>query len=381
MLPKNAKLTYILMAVLTGIVLLTFFVKPKAGVTELVVPSQEWPDFEATYPGQSRLKERLGQSFGLAMVLVQSPYTQNNVIALEAARSWAKGRFDKQADFLHPVSLEQYETPGETVLDALAYNLFAGPRYLLEDCMAAFLKWRIEEFHETGSYASFRNAFFDLFGLDSESATLLARYQSDRAREAIDSMLWAFSWTLTIAIGLITVAFAKPTRRYARLQKVLSFAWIYLAFNYLYYAWCDNQVSVLVSAFACLALGLFIRYPFYLSRNDQGSLTVQMVNLSSSWIAFSVWASYTLALIQIVTWIHTGSLVHPDPVSLVLSGFNGDFLHDPVFAKRVVDRTLGFIWMGFGLWTLYQQRIDAIAMAESEESLASLRGLEEPAIR
>jgi hypothetical protein len=136
--------------------LLAYFVRPKAPNLEFVSPRQELPEFEERLPGDTSLSQRVASSYGLALVLVQSPYTQENVIALDALRGWARQQFHTNPDFLHPLTLESDFSPHQTVIGSLLYNLTASVRYPLEGAVSQLVKVQIARFHETNAYHSIR---------------------------------------------------------------------------------------------------------------------------------------------------------------------------------------------------------------------------------
>src|SRR5262250_2873625 len=154
-MPVQRKAAYLLIAVIALVVILAYFGRPRPPLLEIVTPRQELPNFQEHYPGDSGLADRVAKSYGLALVLFQSPYTEKNLIALESLRSWARERFQKQPDFLHPFSLEPSDEPRETVVESFFYNLFASPLYWLEERVGDLLKVQVANFHQTRAYASF----------------------------------------------------------------------------------------------------------------------------------------------------------------------------------------------------------------------------------
>lgn len=370
---RSRKCMYVLVAVILASALLSYFVRPKAPVLEIVSPRQELPDFTERYPGDTTLAERVSKSYGIALVLMQSPYTERNVMALDALRSWAQENFRARPDFLHPVVLKVKGEPHHTVVDAVCFNLFAQLRYWAEELTGQFLSARISEFHDSTAYNSFRTAYFDLFGFDGDAATLLARYQSDRAKLAIPVILWTVLWTILIALGLIRLSLSKS--RYDTLQSLLSAFWLVMAGIYMFLAWNENQLPFLVTSLLSLAAGLFLKYPYVISLEPQSGLVqAKKLNIGSHWIALILWASFSLIAVQIFTWIRMGTPADPDPVTMLLSSLSGNFLYDPVTGKKNVLRIFGAIWIAAGLWTATQLKGDARAARRLEEELASLKG-------
>src|SRR5262249_21383085 len=103
---RTKKLIYLLVGIMMASALLAYFARPRPPRLELVSPKQEYPDYSDAYPNTTGLSERLTQSYNLAVVLVHSPYTERNVEALDAVRSWARQRFQEQPDFLRPIGPE-----------------------------------------------------------------------------------------------------------------------------------------------------------------------------------------------------------------------------------------------------------------------------------
>lgn len=353
--------------------LLAYFARPKPPRLELVSPRQEYPDYSESYPAESKLAKRLTRSYGLAMILVQSPYTERNVEALDAVRSWAKERFQDKPDFLRPIGPESMPESRHTAIGSVFYNLFTGIYYWLEEAVGEILRVRIDQFHSTKQYASFRTAYFDLFGLDNETAALLAKYQTEKAKRAIPVILWTSMWVLAALYALVRLVRAKS--RFDTMRRLLGYAWLLGAGTYLLLACVDNQVSALVAAFVCACLGLFFTYPVVLtSRSDSDLPNFRKIYIGSNWVSLALWMTLSVAAIQILTWIRTGSAGAPDPVTLALSSLSGNFLHDPAREKRLVLQAVGIIWLAVSLWTITQLRGDVKAARETEESLASLKG-------
>jgi len=373
MATPRRKLAVLLAAAVVLAAALAYFHRPKAPLLELVSPRQELPDYTERYPGDTSLSERVAKSYGIAMVLMQSPYTDRNVIALESVRSWAQSRFRQQPDFLHPVALEPATEPRQTIVDALFYNLFSPVRHVAETAVGEFLRARIAEFHETPAYASFRTAYFELFGFDGEAATLIARYQTERAKLAVPVILWALAWAAAVLAGVL--ALIRSRSRFDTLQSVLSCGWLLLSASYLLESWLCNQIPYLVASCLSALVGLYLRYPLAVRvEADSGALRIQPVSIGSNWLAAIFWVSLSLIAIQFFTWIRTGAPNDPDPVTLMISSVTGNFLQDPVRGKRYIMNTIGAIWLVMSIWTLTQLKGDARSARKVEEELASLQG-------
>lgn len=352
--------------------LLSYFVKPRAPLTALVTPDQELPGYAAQYPGDSCLAKRVISSYGLAFVLFETPYSGANVRALENVRSWGREKFQAAPDFLHPVSIRPEKEPNDTVIGALGYNLFAGLRYTTESLVGEFIKSRIADFHSTNAYTSFRTAYFEVFGKDAESATLLARYQSDKAKGSIDSVIWSLIWMLGTICSAAYVIFSPRRLRFERIRHSLIAAWGTAAVSYAITAWMVNSIPAFSSALLCAALTVYFAKPFMLLTREDASLKVAFITLSSRWIALSYWASYSAMAILILTWIRCSLPDSNDPVTMLLSAISGNFLYDPEEGKRLIARALGIIWVAVSVWAFTQRDKDARISDELEAELRSL---------
>jgi len=247
MTKHSYRLAYIVIAVIAAATLMGYLGRPPAGPTELVSPRQELPNYQEHFPGDTSLSDQLVKSYGLAMVLVQTPYTLKNVTALESLRSWARTKFQQQPDFLHPVSLPPVSASSQTFLAAVYGNLFSGVTWWLQEQVGHVLQWRIAAFHDTKAYLSFRNAYYDLFGLTADAAVLLARYQSDRAQQASSVILWSLLWLSGAAASIVAIVKTRPALRFETAHKALSWAWIIAAFCYVSLSLSSNQLAYLVS--------------------------------------------------------------------------------------------------------------------------------------
>jgi hypothetical protein len=371
MFSKVNKVSAILIAVTIVAALLAYFVKPQAPMSELVSPKQELPNYQMHLPGDTTLANRVTKSYGIALVLVSTPFTQKNVIALDSIRSWAREKFQTEPDFLHPVALEPINERRHTFIEAFTYNLFTAPRYMLEDLAGQFLQGQIARFHDTRAYASFRQSYFDLFGWDADAAALLARYQSDKALLAEPVVLWAAFWFAALAAAAVYLIRSKRSQTYMRLQTVLYSTWFLLAFGYIARAWIENRVSVLCSAVICAAIALYLKYPFTIKvESTSGQVILKTRLLDVTQIVLAAWLSYSLFAIQVFTWTKTSAMDDPDPLTLLICCISGNFVHDPFMTKKIVARVVALVWLFVSIWaarqTLAQDQIEA------EEKLASL---------
>ncbi len=373
MLLRNRKkiVNFAVIALLTAS-LLAFFVKPKAPNAQLVTPSQELQGYEAGLPGNNNLAQKVASSYSIAFVLMGSPYTAKNAEALEHVRSWAQNRFQASPDFLHPVSIKQEDEPNDTIIGAFGYNLFASVRYAMESVVGGILQTRIADFHDEAAYKSFADSFFELYGEDGEAATLLARYQSDRAKGAIDILLWTAAWGASLLSSIAAITLSSRSKRFETIRLSLVLAWGLIAVSYGTTAWMTNSIPACISGALATFAACYFAKPFVLLTRQDSSLKVYFVTLSSRWIALSVWATYSLAAITMLTWIRSATPENNDPITLLLSSFSGNFLTDPEDGKRIVARVIGIMWVLISLWSFSQKDKDAKIADQLEAELRSL---------
>jgi hypothetical protein len=371
-LNNGKRLVGLAVAVLIACSVLAYFVKPKPPLLSLVSPQQELENYQAKYPGDTSLANRIINSYALAMILVQSPYTQTNVNSLENVRSWARENFQKQGDFLHPTTLPVTREVHDTVFGALGYNLFSNIHYFLQEQVGELLRFQIAAFHDTDAYKSFNVAFFDTFGRDADAATLLARYQSDRAKMAVDTVLWALLW-LGAAVGFACSLVRRgASTRFNKLRLVIANIWLILGVQYFIGAWGTNEVSSLISAFVAGGIGLYLLKPVAIISHQESPSQITRIHMDRKWIALGAWVTCTFLAVQILTWIRAGMPDAPDPITLLISSITGDFLHDPVQAKRMISTLVGGSWLVVGIWTVWQFFKDEPLQMESDSKIESL---------
>jgi hypothetical protein len=307
----------------------------------------------------------------LALVLVISEFSRRNAEALEALRSWAHENFQKDPAFLHSVGAQEVHREHSTVMDAFCSSLFDPPRYLLEEQTLVFLQHRIAAFHETKAYQIFRNDYFDSFGLDHESASLLAHYESERGHEAVDVLLSVLFILFAFTVGTISFFRYSVVVRSTRGQRMLAFFWFSTAVFYIIEAWTQNDVSVLVSSMMCAFVGLYIRRPIAVSFGEDKGLSFRLLVPERRAMLLATWATVSFVAIQVFNWLHTGTISDPDPITLFISSLTGDFLHEPVNGKRYVLRITGAVWLLLGLWTAWS----VFHRTHSSEDTKALAGL------
>lgn len=368
-------LVSLVVALVLGISVLSYFEKPKEPIIEVVNMMQELPGVQPSYPGDTVFADRVVKSYNWALVLVKTEFGGANVVALDSLRRWATDNFRRDPHFLHPIIIPVPE-PHFSVFDSAIYNLVAPIKYFIDERTADVLRWRIEEFHKTNAYKSFQVAYYDLFDVDAESATLLARYQSDRAKLAINVILCAVYWVIAIVGGAVWYLRARQGQRSTREQRLLAYGWICMGTYYFIIAWTTQQVTVFVSAVLALAAGFYLRRPITVSFGQDSGLSFRLISLGPRILALVTWISISLIAIQGMTWIKSGVLSDPDPITLLVSSFTGNFLHDPTSTKRTILRVIGIVWVVASLWTLRFIRYEASGEREIEEQLDSLDTIE-----
>lgn len=323
--------------------------------------------------GSAPMASRVANSFTLAFVLVKSEFSEKNATGLEYLRVWAQENFQKDPSFLRPVTLNVPVEVHHSIVDSLFFNLFAGPVYLLQATVMDVLARRIDSFHHSRAYLSFVSDYYDAFGMDMESASLLARYQSERAKSAVNVILCAGFWLLVTIGGIVSLFLARAGMRTSRGQWLLAYGWLLVAALYFVVGWTENLVAVVASAVICGAVGLYLHKPFKIQVSEDSALSLKLVTLSPQFIAIFAWISVSLVAIRLITWVKTGTLFAPDPLTLLASSWSGDFLHDPVHAKKNITRTVGMLWLLYGFWTAYYVSYDPKTSAEVERTLDSLQ--------
>jgi hypothetical protein len=367
------RLTYLLIGMLCLSFALSYFYRARPPIRELVKASQELPaGSRLVATGATPMAGRVANSFTLALVLVKSEFSEKNAAGLEYLRVWAQENFQKDPSFLRPVTLNVPVEVHHSIIDSLFFNLFAGPVYLLQATVMDVLAKRIDDFHHSRAYLSFVSDYYDVFGMDVESASLLARYQSERAKSAVNVILCAGFWLLVAIGGIVSVFLARAGMRKSRGQWLLAYGWLLVAALYFVVGWTENLVAVMASAVICGAVGLYLHKPFKIQVSEESALSLKLVTLSPQFIAICAWISVSLVAIRLITWVKTGTLFAPDPLTLLASSWSGDFLHDPVHAKKNITHMVGLAWLLYGFWTAYYVSYDPKTSAEVERTLDSL---------
>ena len=365
---SKRKLTIGALAIVLCAAFLSYFSKYTPDLTPTVDPAYETNAPELQTQPNPEFADKLTAS-NIAMILVHSDFSDENAIALESLRIWAKQKFNQDRKYLHPVSVHVDERQN-TVFSAFLANLLGPERGLFERGVKQFLGWRIDEFHDTEAYESFRVDYYGLFGVDPEAATLLARYQEERAKLAIETIS-GFIFVLLAAASCAAYYF-RSRQWISKSRLTLSYAWFAGAMLYLGCGWNANEVSYVVSAVVSAIIGLYLRYPIRLSFDEAGYLDIRNIDLSPKLVIGLAWASLTLVGIQLLTWVKAGSLINPDPITLLISSITGNFLHEPSDIKRHILHAIGLVWLASTVSTLYTLKRGVAATPELEAQLANL---------
>lgn len=354
--------------------IVTYFMRPKAPYQNLVSPQQELVAYEPIISSGAELADRVLKSYALGFVLEHTEDSMRNVNALEAVRSWGQQQFQKDPHFLYPTYVPPKHEPNDSFLGALGYNLFAPVKYPLEAMVGEFLKQRIAAYHYTEACKSFQNAYFGMFGDTNDSATMLALYQTEKAKLAIDILIWSCIWGGTLAVCGYRIVACDKRKRTRRMQKALSTIWILAGIGYVAQAWMEvgNDTPNLISGIVAILIGCYILKPVRLLKRDDSSLKVRFVKMSFGWTAFAVWMTYSIFAITVLTWIRTTVVGHSDPISLLLASLTGDFIHSPDNGKRILTRFIGFLWLAVSAWAFMQRTSGVQADDRMDTELAKL---------
>ncbi|HEY9714025.1 MAG TPA: hypothetical protein V6C72_11175, partial [Chroococcales cyanobacterium] len=203
-MPDKQKLTAVIVIAAIAIAFaLAYFVRPHVPNVEMITATEELPDPNQEYPLDLGLADRVSTSYGLALVLTISEYSNKNAQALNALRGWAKQQFQTNPGFLHAVTVEELGVQHQSIVDSVLYHLLTAPKSMFEESTLEYLRDQIGRFHKTRAFKQFRSDYFESFGLDKEAALLLARYESDKARLAANVLIATGFWLVVLVIGCI----------------------------------------------------------------------------------------------------------------------------------------------------------------------------------
>lgn len=306
-----------------------------------------------------------------AMVLVHSEFSNDNASGLEALRNWAKSKFTLDRQFLDPIILPESRS-SSTVLGALANSVLGLPIKLIDSASSAFLSLRIESFHKSNAYQSFRVDFYDLFGVNQEAVKLLYAYQEERAKVSLLVLQSAFFWFITVVFIGVNHFKVRKISPDSALRKSLSIFWAALSLFYLVTACTANNVEVFAGAIFSTLIAIYLAFPIALNRKEGGAISWFKYELSTRAQLILLWLTFSLVGIQIISWIKGGILTNPDPVTLLIGSLTGNFVHDPIGIKRSITELLGVTWLGLTIFTAYTFKTRASRSREIETELKSL---------
>jgi len=343
-------LIVVLVACLFG---LSYFGRAKEPILELVTPAQMLPTAKFAFPGDTSFGERVVNRSLFAVILHRSEYSGDNANALESVRSWAANEFQQNPRFLHPVILPK-PVASSTFLNASAYNVLAVPYYLSTQAVAGFLSTSIDNYCQSGSFQAFADDYYELLGKDGEAATLLARYQSERGKSAINPLLSLLYFLFAFALAPLTMRPFKKLALHWRAPfggdgatAAARFAYFLTCLASFYFAQAvlaeSTAAQSILAGITCSALALYVLFPVQIFADTQEVLTLRHT-MSSRRIMVFAWVVVSLLCIQFLTWLKQGVLTDPDPLTLLICSFSGDFIHEPMAVKHFLATAIGIAW-------------------------------------
>lgn len=369
------------------------FVKPREKVTTLVNADRLMEGASTSGVWDTRFADKVMKTVFFALVLTSDEYTQQNAEALEALRSWAAREFHRDPRFLHPVILPA-PLANSTFVNSTVYSFLASPYYCLRSLCGDFLSWRIEQFSHSRAFHTFSRNCFDFFGAEPEAAAMLARYQSDRAFAAVDSLLAFCYFSLALLISGMPVRFLKEKAAYwraplgqlesAATKQVAGLAYGTFVVAGFYFLQSVLQEALagqsLLACFLSLGLGLYVLFPVKIFADSENVLFLRS-GLSVKTVSACSFLFLSLLVIQLLNWLKQGSLTAPDPLTLIISGLTGDFIHEPSQSKKTLALVISSLWalaLAFTLKTV--TRRDGVSSAEVAKRLAEADALKASSI-
>jgi hypothetical protein len=127
-----------------------------------------------------------------------------------------------------------------------------------------------------------------------------------------------------------------------------------------------------IAAIVCGAAALYVLFPIKVFvDNDEVLMLRSTISVRS--VLISAWLFLSVLSIQMLTWIKQGVLTEPDPISLLISAVTGDFIHDPLTAKRWISTAIALTWsVSFVFILKILSRRDAESSREVTKKLAGL---------
>ncbi len=327
MVEGKLRFSTIFVAVAALVFSLAYFVKAKEPILQIVSPDKIMSS-AVSLPNStdSKFAEMVMNSSSYAVFLCRSEYSSGNANSLEALRGWAAQQFHNDPRFLHPVILPK-ATASSTFINSTAYCLFAAPYYFASQAAAGLIGSRVDSYCDSESFRVFKNDFAGLFGGDAEAATLLARYQSDRARTAINPLLSVLLWLLTAFLSPLLV---RPFRRAAAfwrapfmlgndqnsyrntISSAAYFAYFVSALGVYYTAQAlvveTTAAPSAIAAIVCGAAALYVLFPVKVFVDNDEVLFLRSTITTRS-IVISAWLFLSVLSIQMLTWIKQGLLI------------------------------------------------------------------------
>jgi hypothetical protein len=105
----------------------------------------------------------------------------------------------------------------------------------------------------------------------------------------------------------------------------------------------STAAQSILAGIACGALAIYMLLPVQIIVDAQEVLTLRHT-LSNRRISVCAWVVTSLFCIQFLTWLKQGVLTDPDPLTLLICGFGGDFIHEPVAIKHFLATTIAVLW-------------------------------------
>lgn len=127
-----------------------------------------------------------------------------------------------------------------------------------------------------------------------------------------------------------------------------------------------------IAAIVCGASALYVLFPIKVFvDNDEVLMLRSTISVRS--VLISAWLFLSVLSIQMLTWIKQGVLTEPDPISLLISAVTGDFIHDPLTAKRWISTAIALTWsVSFVCILKILSRRDSESSREVTKKLAGL---------
>lgn len=378
---KKPALTFVAVFIAALIVCVAIFVRPREQVRTLSNPDKLMANASVAGIWDTSFADKVMRTVFFALILNRDEYSAQNADAMEALRSWAAKNFHSDPRFLHPVVLP---TPvsNSTFVNATAYSLLAAPYYGASSLACDFLSARIEHFSKSRAFNTFAANAYDFFGKEPQTALMLSRYQSDRAKAAVNPLLSLLYGVLAL---VMTPLFLPRLARAARwwrspvdpdcnvnLVSVFTYACTCVAGFYLAQSIVIESLAgqSLLAMVVSAGLGLFVLFPVKIFVDTQNVLCLR-ASLSQRAVVAISFVFGSLLIVQMLNWLKQGSVVSPDPLTLIIASFAGDFVHEPTQAKRTLATMLSIVWaIGFASVLKVMIRRDGVSSREVAKRLA-----------